>query len=316
MKIAITGAAGFVGSNLVYALQNDNEILAIDKLRSNKRLENGNLESLGHYKNLLDFNGEFFVGDICDKATIKKIKDFKPDIIYHQAAISDTTIFDQNLIFNTNLNSFYDFIKLSIKLNAKLIYASSAAVYGNSPSPQSVGIEDPRNPYGMSKLLMDKLALKYKNEAHIIGLRYFNVYGKGEFYKEKTSSMILQFALQLLKGENPVLFDRSDQIFRDFVYIKDVINANLIAINSKSGVYNVGSSKARSFQDIVDVLQIELNTNMKCKYILNPYKDTYQFYTQAKLDKNFAYRPKFGLEDGIKDYLKDIKDYYIREINA
>ncbi|MCW1583263.1 NAD-dependent epimerase/dehydratase family protein, partial [Campylobacter jejuni] len=88
-----------------------------------------------------------------------------------------------------------------------------------------------------SKLMMDKLAKKYYDKAHLVGLRYFNVYGKGEFYKNKTASMVLQFGHQLA-GKNPCLFEGSDQIYRDFTYIKDVISANLIALDSKCGVYN------------------------------------------------------------------------------
>ena len=318
MKIVITGGAGFIGSALALELQKQNhEILIIDKMRSNVLLDNGNLESFGHFKNLLDFNGELFVADINDKVVYEKIRDFKPDVIFHKAAISDTTTYDQNKILKTNLNTFKDFIDISLKINSKLIYASSASVYGDAPSPQTVGKDEiPKNPYAFSKLMMDSLALKYKDKMHIVGLRYFNVYGKGEFYKNSTASMILQFALQILAGKNPRLFENSDKIYRDFVYIKDAISANIQAINSKSGIYNVATSKARTFQDIVDILQKELNTNLKCEYIKNPYEKFYQFHTQAKLDDEFSYKPKFSLEDGIKDYLPEIKRLFEKEVNV
>lgn len=316
MKIAITGGAGFIGSQLALSFQEENEILIIDKMRSGELLENGNLESFGHFKNLLEFDGSLFVGDIKDEKTFKKIKDFKPDIIFHQAAISDTTAYNQFKVLDTNLNTFEDFIKLSIELNAKLIYASSASVYGDAKSPQRVGFEEPKNPYAFSKFMMDKMAKKYYDIAHIVGLRYFNVYGKGEFYKNKTASMVVQFAHQILAGHNPRLFEGSDKIFRDFTYIKDVISANLAALEAKCGVYNVGSGKARTFQDIVDILQSELGTNLPCEYIPNPYVKAYQFHTEAKLDENFAYRPKFSLEEGIRDYLDEIKRLFEKEVNA
>ncbi|MDL0113945.1 ADP-glyceromanno-heptose 6-epimerase [Campylobacter felis] len=315
MRIIITGGAGFIGSNLALALQENNEILIIDKMRSDKKLDNGNLESFGHFKNLLDFKGELFVGDINEAKTFEVMREFKPETIFHQAAISDTTAYNQTQVLSVNLNSFKDFIKLAIKCDSKLIYASSASVYGDMPSPQKVGYEEPKNPYAFSKLMMDKLAQKYFNELHIVGLRYFNIYGKNEFFKGKTASMILQFGLQILSGKNPRLFEGSEKIYRDFTYIKDVVNANLKALKTKSGIYNVGSGKARTFKDIVDILQKELGTNLDYEWIKNPYEKAYQFHTQAHLDENF-YKSEFELEAGIKDYLPEIKRIFEKEYNA
>ncbi|WP_270987353.1 ADP-glyceromanno-heptose 6-epimerase [Campylobacter upsaliensis] len=315
MRIIITGGAGFIGSNLALALQEKHEVLIIDKMRSDKRLDNGNLESFGHFKNLLEFKGELFVGDICEAKSFDVMREFKPDIIFHQAAISDTTAYNQTQVLSVNLNSFKDFIKLAIKCDSKLIYASSASVYGDMPSPQKVGYEEPKNPYAFSKLMMDKLAQKYFNELHIVGLRYFNIYGKNEFFKGKTASMILQFGLQILSGKNPRLFEGSEKIYRDFTYIKDVVNANLKALETKSGIYNVGSGKARTFKDIVDILQKELSTNLDYEWIKNPYEKAYQFHTQAHLNENF-YKSEFELEAGIKDYLPEIKRIFEKEYNA
>lgn len=316
MKIVITGGAGFIGSNLALSLQKKHEILIIDKMRSQERFENGNLKALGHFKNLLDFEGELFVGDINDRNTLQKIRHFKPEIIFHQAAISDTTVTNQAEVLKTNLNSFKDLIRMSLRLNSKLIYASSASVYGDSPSPQKVGFEEPKNAYAFSKLMMDKIAQKYYKDMHIVGLRYFNVYGKNEFFKGKTASMILQFALQILSGKNPRLFEGSDKIYRDFVYIDDVLSANLAALEAKSGVYNVGFGRARTFQDIVDILQKELHTTLACEYFENPFKKAYQFHTQAFLDEDFAYRAKFDLESGIRAYLPEIKRIFEKESYA
>lgn len=317
MRVLITGGAGFIGSQLALFLQDKNEVLIVDKMRGNATFENGNLECLGHFKNLLEFKGELFVGDILDEKILRIMREFKPEVIFHQAAISDTTASNQNQILSVNLNSFKDLIKLSIELNAKLIYASSASVYGDAKSPQSVGIDEkPKNAYAFSKLMMDKLAAKFYDKAHLVGLRYFNVYGKGEFFKGKTSSMILQFGHQILGGKAPRLFEGSDKIYRDFVYIKDVLSANLEALNAKCGVYNVGSGVARTFTDIVDILQKELGTNYPYEFITNPYKKAYQYHTEAKLDESFAYKPKFSLEEGIKDYLSEIKELFEKEVNV
>ena len=309
MRIVITGGAGFIGSNLANELCVDNEVLVIDNFNNGEKYDNGKRKYFGTFNNLLEFNGRIWAANLLDDEFYKIIDDFRPEIIYHFAAISDTTVYNEEIVFKTNINTFYRILDLAKKHKAKLIYASSASVYGDAPSPQTVGISEcPKNPYAFSKLTMDKIA---KNTG-AVGLRYFNVYGKNEFYKDSTASMVLQFGLQILGGNSPRLFEGSDEIFRDFVYVKDVTSANIAAINAKGGVYNVGSGKARSFESIVDILQDELvkrkilNKPLEKTYIPNPYKNAYQFHTEAKLDENFSYQPKFSLEDGISDYLDDI----------
>lgn len=318
-KILITGGAGFIGSNLAHYFDNnfkDIDILVIDKFRNNERFSNNNLKSFGHFKNLLGFSGNVISADINDKSTMDLISDYAPDIIYHQAAISDTTVIEQDELIKTNVNSFFELLKICQKHNSKMIYASSAATYGNALSPQKVWHgESPNNAYGFSKLSMDHTAMRFAKQTgvYVVGLRYFNVYGKGEFFKEKTASMVLQFGLQILSGKNPKLFEGSDKILRDFVYIGDVVAANVNAMNAKSGVYNVGTGNARSFQDIVDILQSLLKTNLPCEYIPNPYSKSYQFHTQADISSTkdiLGYEPKYTLELGIADYLDEIKRIY------
>ena len=151
----------------------------------------------------------------------------------------------------------------------------------------------------------------------IVGLRYFNVYGAREFFKYKTSSTIIQFGHQLLAGKPPYLFEGSDKIVRDFVYIKDVIQANVKACKAKkSGVYNIGTSKSRSFQDIADILQKELGTNYGTNYFSNPFIG-YQTHTQADISTSIeflGYKPEWELEEGIKDYLPEIIRIYKEEL--
>jgi ADP-L-glycero-D-manno-heptose 6-epimerase len=216
-------------------------------------------------------------------------------------------------MLRTNLNAFKDILELAKRDKASLVYASSGATYGNAPAPQRVGVESPANIYGFSKLAMDNLAYSWmrKEEFPIVGLRYFNVYGPREYYKDKTASMVLQFGLQILSGKNPKLFEGSDKIFRDFIYVEDIIQANIKATNPKrGGVYNVGTGVARSFQDIVDILGVELGVDFECEYIPNPYIGQYQFFTQADIEPTrefLNYEPKFSLEDGIKAYTPEIE---------
>ncbi len=323
--ILITGGAGFIGSNLAFWFQEnfpDAKVVVFDLFRTGETFANGNLKSFGHYKNLKGFRGEIISGDITKKEDLARLEDFSFDYIFHEAAISDTTVYDQKIMIDTNLNAFKDLLKMAQRMGAAMIYASSGATYGNAPAPQTVGREDPANIYGFSKLAMDHLAYDWmkRSDLPIVGLRYFNVYGPREFFKNRTASMVLQFGHQILAGKNPRLFEGSDKILRDFIYIDDVIQANIKACEPKrSGVYNVGTGKARSFQDIVDILQKELGTDLPCEYIPNPYIGQYQFFTQADIEPTreyLGYEPEVSLEEGIRRYLPEIVRLYETEVDS
>lgn len=320
-RILIIGGAGFIGSNLVNYFQEnykDIDITVFDLFNNSEKWESGNSKSFGTYKNLLNFRGKIICGDINSIEDFSMLLNNKFDFIFHLAAISDTTVHNENLVLRTNLNTFEKIIQLTQINSASLVYASSGAVYGNTPSPQTLGIEAPANIYGYSKLMMDRivqqLIQKETNQQTIVGLRFFNVYGKNEFYKDKTASMILQFGLQILKNKEATLFQDSEKIYRDFVYVEDVIQALVKAgVASKSGIYNVGSGFARSFQDIVNILSKELEIKTKSVYIPNPHRKNYQFYTLANIENtksDLSYEPKYTLEQGIGDYIKVIKSIF------
>jgi len=322
--ILITGGAGFIGSNLAFYFQDNypnSQVVVFDCFRNNEVFSNGNPISYGHYKNLIGFKGDVICGNINYKTDLILLNNYKFDYIFHQAAISDTRVYNQEIVLRTNVNSFYDLLEIAKKDHAVLVYASSAATYGNLPSPQSVGKEAPENPYGMTKLLMDQIAYRYVNEnpdMTIVGLRFFNVYGPREVYKAKTSSMVIQLGHQILDGKAPRLFEGSDQILRDFIYIEDVIQANIKACNPKNnGTYNVGTSISRSFQDIADILQKELDTSLDTEYFDNPF-DGYQLNTQADITstkENLSFEPNFSLEEGIKTYIPEIKRLHGEDIS-
>jgi ADP-L-glycero-D-manno-heptose 6-epimerase len=313
--ILITGGAGFIGSNLAFYFQETfprSKIIIFDCFRNEEVFSNGNLKSFGHYKNLIGFKGEVICGDINIQNDLKLLNSYKFDYIFHQAAISDTRVYDQNIIMKTNVNSFYDLLKIAKKDESVIVYASSAATYGNLPSPQTVGQESPENPYGFSKYIMDQIAIRYsfKNpDLTIVGLRFFNVYGPREYYKGNTSSMVIQLGHQILDGKAPRLFNNSNQILRDFIYIDDVVQANIKAcLPKQNGIYNVATGNQRNFQEIADILQKELDTNLGTEYFPNPYNG-YQTNTQADISstkENLGFKPKFSLEKGIKTYIPEI----------
>ena len=284
-----------------------------DCFRNDETFHNGNLKSFGHYKNLIGFKGDIICGNINNKDDLSLLNDYKFDVIFHHAAISDTRVYDQEIIMKTNVNSFYDLLAIAKKDQSALVYASSAAAYGSLPSPQIEGKESPENPYGFSKCIMDQIATRYAIEnpdLTIVGLRFFNVYGPREYYKAKTSSMVIQLGHQILDGNAPRLFENSSQILRDFIYIDDVIQSNIKACTPKrNGYYNVATGISRSFQDIADILQKELNTDLGTEYFPNPY-DGYQMNTKADISKSkkfLDFESKFSLESGIKAYISEIK---------
>ena len=315
MKVFVTGGAGFIGSNLAFYLQEnfpESKIIIFDCFRNQETFQNGNLKSFGHYKNLIGFNGNIICGNINNKDDLALLNKHKFDVIFHHAAISDTRVYDQEIVMKTNVNSFYDLLEIAKRNSAVMVYASSAATYGALPSPQTIGKEIPENPYGYSKYVMDQIAARYSNqnpELTIVGLRFFNVYGPREFYKASTSSMVIQLGHQILNNKAPRLFNNSHQILRDFVYIEDVIQANIKACQpKKNGVYNVATGIPRSFQEIADILQKELGTDLGTEYFDNPFNG-YQMHTQADIsstNKNLDFEPKYSLDQGIKTYIPEI----------
>lgn len=322
--ILITGGAGFIGSNLAFYFQKnypDSHVVVFDCFRSEETFDNGNLKSFGHYKNLIGFTGDVVCGNINSKADLALLDDLKFNYIFHHAAISDTRVYNQEIVMQTNVNSFYDLLNKAKDDDAVMVYASSAATYGNLPSPQTVGKESPENIYGYSKYMMEQIARQYGKENPdmvIVGLRFFNVYGPREYYKAKTASMVIQLGHQILSGKAPRLFEGSNKIMRDFINIDDVIQANIRACDTtQNGVYNVGTGKPRSFQDIADLLQQELGTNLGTEYFPNPY-DGYQMDTQADISAiqaNLNFEPIISLEAGIKAYIPEIRRLHNEDIS-
>lgn len=307
MQILITGGAGFIGSNLAKELQKrypEAEIIVLDNFES------------GNFENLINFKGELITGDITDKGFWDYLGNlYRFDIVFHQAAITDTTITDQRKMTEVNTLAFKYLLETSIKRwNARIIYASSAAVYGNCPAPMKEdGCLKPENVYGFSKLMMDRIAEKYLKrfpEIQITGLRYFNVYGPGEGHKGKFASMVYQLAVKMARGQKPRLFKWGEQK-RDFVYIKDVVEANILAFEKGvSGIFNVGYGKARSFNELVEILNRVLGTDYEIEYFDNPYK-FYQNFTEADLTRSktlLGYNPKWPLERGVEDYINWMKE--------
>ncbi len=301
LNLIITGGAGFIGSNLTLALQErfpEARLTVIDDFRS------------GDFKNLAGYRGDFVAQNLATLNWREQFGKEKFDAIFHLASITDTTMHDQFLQVYDNVESFRRILNFARPSRTRIIYASSAATYGpaTGASVESNGAA-PANIYAFSKVIIDNIAIRAAAESPdwiIIGLRYFNVYGPREAHKGRSASMVYHLAQQMKTGQRPRIFKHGEQK-RDFVYVKDIVDGSILALEAKeSGIYNLGCGQARSFNELVDILNTYLGTKLPPDYIDNPHAH-YQNFTEADLDKvrsTLGYGPQFPLEEGVRDYLK------------
>lgn len=295
-KILITGGTGFIGSNLANKLVDmEHEVTIIGNKAEQKTKASRYLE--------LHFNG------IDWKAIGPQ------DVLFHEAANNDTLDLNEDEMFRANVQAPLDlFRRLAILGCRQFVYASSTAVYGDSPAPyiESTTPPKPLNPYGHSKFLFEQLVMKMANqfEVNLVGLRYCNVYGLGEGHKGTRASMIYQLAKRMMEGNPPKLFKHGEQK-RDWISVDDVVSANLAAMcYSASGVFNCGSGKATSFNELVRILNKELGTNYEPIWVENPHEEQYQSYTECDMTKaknELGFEPKIDIETGISNLVKALK---------
>jgi ADP-L-glycero-D-manno-heptose 6-epimerase len=302
MRTLVTGGAGFIGSNIAKALAaQGHDVVAADSFLS------------ASYKNLIDFAGDCLtLKEPEDIASIRSLGPF--DAIFHEASITgviaadgSASVTNEHHMLRNNVETFRTLLDYAVETKARMIWASSCSIYGRNPTPMRESQPpDPLNIYAFSKLCMERLAKKYAPRlAHpIIGLRYSNVYGPGEDHKGKLASMIHQLAKQMRAGKRPRIF-RAGQQTRDFVYIADVVQANLNAMNAKQpGVYNIGAGQSWSFNQVVQELNRALGTQLEPDYFDNPYGFT-QDQTEVDLTlatQSLNYQPHYDLQNGIAAY--------------
>jgi ADP-L-glycero-D-manno-heptose 6-epimerase len=291
MRCLVTGGAGFIGSNLAIELEKQgNEVTIIDNFFT------------GHKDNIATFKGKVITQDISLKIDIQG----NFDAIFHQAAITDPRYTDDDNLLRQNLVGFENIIALAKKSKAKLIYASSASIYGNGASPQKEEQpKDLQSAYAKSKIIMDEMASHHFGQMHIVGLRYFNVFGLHESHKGRPASMIFHLINQIRAGKQPRLFKWGEQK-RDHIYVKDCVRANILALDGKPGIYNVGTGIATTFSELLDYINDALGTEQEPEFIDMPYDPkTYQINTQAdtrKAEAGLNFKAKYILIDAIKEY--------------
>ena len=308
--IVVTGAAGFIGSNLVRGLNAAGraDIIVVDDLTDGTK-----------FRNLVDcdfldyLDKDEFISSLPGRLT-------GVEHVFHQGACSDTREWDGRFMLENNYAWSRSLLEACIENDVAFIYASSAAVYGGNRSfiekPQ---YEKPVNVYGYSKLLFDRYARRMMQGAapQIAGLRYFNVYGPGEQHKGAMASMVFQLHRQLLESGTVKLFKGSGgyadgEQRRDFVHIDDVVDVNLWFMNNNRarGIFNVGTGRSRSFNDIARQL-IDWHAEGRVQYVDFPedLPAAYQSFTEADISalREAGYRKPFtGLELGIRKYLDRI----------
>ena len=335
--IVITGAAGFIGSVVAGELNNRgrNDLVLVDDF--SKKLKDRNYIDL-KYDVLINRN-DFFIWFEENHHYV--------DFVVHLGARTDTTEFDWNVFQKLNVDYTETMFSLCAKYQIPLVYASSAATYGNG----ELGYEDshevverlqPLNPYGRSKNEVDKWILKQEKQPPFwAGLKFFNVYGPNEYHKGRMASVIFHSFNQINATGKVKLFrshrpDFEDgQQLRDFIYVKDIANvicfmmegqqttvngqqtssteahsSQLTAHSLKSGIYNLGTGKARSFYDLAAATFKAMGKDVNIEFIDIPedIRDKYQYFTEANMTKlrDAGYDKEFtSLEDGVEDYVKN-----------
>lgn len=315
--ILITGGAGFIGSVLAKTLNHlgHNNLVIVDKLETSTKWKNLRGIKYSEYIHA----DELFNGDYDDTIA-------DTDLIFHMGACSSTTEVDMDFLMKNNVAYTQALFRFAATKNIPFIYASSAATYGDgelgySDSHDKIEKYIPLNPYGYSKQLVDEWILKEeKKPDHWFGLKFFNVYGPNEYHKEDMRSLVHKAYGQIKSTGSVKLFKshRSDfldgQQLRDFIYVKDAVRVMIELADPEkcgsSGIYNLGTGKARSFLDLIEATFKAMSVPSKIEFIDMPeaIRDQYQYYTQAEMNKLQAVIPDFqftALEEGVRDYVQN-----------
>lgn len=319
--IVVTGAAGFIGSALVSRLNAEGltDLILVDDFSNKEKSAN--------------LYGKNFKEKVDRQDFIKSIDQYNNiDFIFHIGARTDTTEFDVSIFDELNLNYTKTIWNYCVKNEVPLIYASSAATYGDGElgfddDPKLIPGFKPLNPYGDSKQDFDIWAMEQEQKPPFwVGLKFFNVYGPNEYHKGRMASVVMHAFNQIQASGSMKLFmshkpeyENGGQL-RDFIYIKDVLNVILFWYKHQknSGIYNLGTGEARTFKDLANSVFAALGLEADIHFIPTPedIRDKYQYYTQAEMARTITAGFGLGfttLEDGIKDYVQNYllkNEYY------
>lgn len=313
-KFIVTGGAGFIGSNLVAALneRGEDHILIVDDLGADEK-----------WKNLVGLKYEDYFGRDEFRAAVQYDRLGEIDTVFHLGACSATTERDANYLVDNNYRYTRELCEWCLHHDARFVYASSAATYGDG----SMGYSDademtpklrPLNMYGYSKQMFDLWALRHELFDRITGLKYFNVFGPREDHKGDMRSVVVKAYHQVCETGEVKLFKsfhpdyKDGEQVRDFLYVKDAVAVTLFFHDRPdvSGLFNCGTGKARTWKDLATAVFTAMGREPNIRYIDMPehLKGKYQYRTEAnvsKLRKAGYQDPFLSLEDGVADYVKN-----------
>ena len=311
--IIVTGGAGFIGSAFVWRLNREGirDIIIVDQLGTDDK-----------WKNLvgLTFTDYIHKDEFIEMAIADEVP-FEVSSVVHMGACSSTTERDADYLWENNYLYSREVADWALRHNARFIYASSAATYGDGSSGFSDDHEiisrlKPSNMYGYSKQVFDLWVLKNKLEKKMAGIKFFNVYGPNEYHKGDMVSVIYKAFHQIQETGKVCLFKSYKKEYpnggqmRDFIYVKDCVNVMwwLLENPSVNGIYNLGTGRARTWNDLIAAVFSSMGRKTNIQYIEMPesLRNQYQYFTQAQMDKlkktgchvNFS-----SLEDSVRDYV-------------
>ncbi|MDP3789950.1 MAG: ADP-glyceromanno-heptose 6-epimerase [Candidatus Omnitrophota bacterium] len=316
--IIVTGAAGFIGSCLLWKLNKEgiSDLILVDEALTPEKKPN--IENK-KYKDFIE--KEKFLSLVSSDKIGKKI-----DAIFHLGACSSTLVTDEAYLKKNNVEYSKGLAKYAVRNGVRFIYASSAATYGDGENGYSDEDENtcklkPLNAYGRSKQEFDLWALDNKLGDKIVGLKYFNVFGPNEYHKGEMRSVIAKSFDEVVRTKKMRLFRSYKKEYedgeqkRDFIYAKDAVEATYYFLENrgKSGIYNVGTGRARSWNDLAAALFKALNIPPRIEYFDMPesLRPRYQYFTEAETAKlrRAGYKEDFtSLEDSVRDYAVFLKN--------
>lgn len=313
-RILVTGGAGFIGSNFCNFHREQYEVVALDNLL------------LGDFENLEDGVVKIH-GDACNPADLEKAG--KVDFIVHFAGSSSAPMFVQKFAesFENSVSSFVRVLEYAKKVGAKkVLYASTSSLYANNPLPLTEDqIVTPQNFYAVSKDFYENCARTFcsvEKKIDVIGFRFMSVYGPNEESKGEFANIVSQFAWDFAREKSPVIYGDGEQ-FRDFTHVSDVVAALTLAMESENKmgaeVFNLGTGKGTSLNEIVSALRSAFDTEVPAKYIENPVKEVYihgQCADISRAKKILGWSPKVNLEEGILDQVKNLRIEKIRKTSS
>lgn len=295
MKALITGGAGFIGSNLVEALIDNYEVTVLDNFHT------GSMDNLEEIRRDI----QIVEGSCNDCLSF----DLKPDVIFHLGIPSSSPMYKKNpLLVGEAINGMISIMELAkISGSRKVVFASSSSLYNGVPTPHredaAIQVTDY---YTEARFAIERIAELYNSLYNIdyVGLRFFSVYGPHEDAKKQYANMITQFMWEMRAGKPPVIFGDGLQT-RDFIYVKDIIDALLLASKKGVGIFNAGTGISHTFNDIINQLNASLGTNISPSYKENPIKN-YVMHTKADTSKSsgLGFKPKYSLGKGIEQIIR------------